>query len=111
MKYTKIKDQSDVKLDGIETEVVLLDGNVKSIKFTDKQGSVLLVAHEGGYSSGMSVAIVAPKEKKTIYRVSGIVAGIPISVDLDEIADARSKQRELESSADNVKMDLVEVEV
>lgn len=97
MKYTSVKKESEIKLDGIRVTFDKVDSAIKMVYLTDKSGNV--VRFSNPYSS-VEMSVPAPPETEKRYTVTADVPGLgEIKKTFTEESEARAAAREANHSA------------
>lgn len=86
MRFATVKKQSDITPLGVQCVADFTDGTVKVLTITDPAGNVLRVRVD---SYSMIVEVPAPPATKKVCRLSGTVAGVPVSHDFDDVYQAQ----------------------
>lgn len=113
MKLKAIDKSADIKLKGIDAEIVVSTSGVIRIVLKDSEGHYLEI--EKGDYSGLSVRVPAPPDKKKVWRLSGKLVNMPIQEDFESDYEASKRLRDLEAAISDGKRELkveeIEVEV
>jgi hypothetical protein len=98
MKFTDAKNDTDVALKGIKTEIEWHDKSAKAVTLTDVDGRVVRIA-KGEYSQ-LDILIPAPPTFVDTWRVAGRIPGIQDAVleYFEFESDARDRVRKLDEA-------------
>ena len=109
MKWKTLKTATEVKLDGIKTEIEWVNGQIYSVLLTDKSGNKLSVRYA---SYSFDVSVPAPKETEKKYVLSGMFKGATIMpITFDKELDAKLEMSNLLNAGADVNIEEKTVEV
>ncbi len=95
MKYTTIKNASEIPLAGVKVDFDVIDKTIRVVNIHDSNGGALRI-HVDGYSNYLTISIPAKPEMKKVFRLSGkVTEGVPFSVDFPSRYETENKQREI----------------
>jgi hypothetical protein len=98
MKLATVKNINQINLSGITISGDVVDGQIKSVTFTDSVGNFVTAALD---SYNLRFYIPAPIEMETKYKVSGSAHGIFIDETMDEECLAHMRVTELEGKIED----------
>ncbi len=111
MKMTAVKEEKEIRLDGIKAEITKKDHNVIRVVFRDTSGNFVEVGKDG--YSDLTILIPAPPEKKKVWNLKGEIAGIKVNENFDDEYDAKRRRSEIISklSVDESGFSIEQIEV
>lgn len=107
----KVKNKSDMTLDGIEILGQSVNDELDELTFIDKKGKQLIIKRTGGYGSGFQVLQEAEPKKKKVWRISYSVLGKMHTEDFDDEYDSEMRMNKVAGEITNSSPKKEEVEV
>lgn len=110
MKFKSVKKASELKLDGVDFQIELLDKQLNSVTLTDKSGNVVKFSKHG--YSDFAAFVPQPPEMVKKFELRYTLALIGDKTELfDEKYEAESRGRELAGMYPEIRDNMVTKEV
>ncbi len=102
MKFQTVKNDSELKLNGITFDVLRVNGIIKNLTMKDSDNNIVQIMVN---NYDVAVCVPEPPTMVTKYRVHGTVVGVPVDHLFDTDYDARNsieayKNRVYDASVD-----------
>lgn len=110
MKLRKVEKAAEIRLAGVDVEVVLKDRSLNRVILKDKEGNYVEFAAE---SYSFTASVPAPKEKKSVWEISGSFEGIQVKEQHEDEHEAIRRFNLLEGrdGVKDLRKEEIEIEV